>query len=661
NPAAGSRLPLGYFTLNTVGKITGGTIRLDLWNAEATGIITTESGSVRWRGLVHADEMILMVEVERVGGEQEAALEWHSEAAVPPRFLLRGSPKGYVSNPASEQGAIGEISTCFQPLTWGGETATAWHERRDGAKSALFLSAAHTHPKTGAVKEATAAVRKAIATDQDRFVSSHRRWWHAFYPASFLSVPDARWESFYWIQLYKLASATRADRALIDNQGPWLQPTPWAGAWWNLNVQLTYWPTCTANHPELAESLTRRLDRYQANLLRNVPEEYRNDSAAIPRVTGQDLTPGAVGVPGTGPEMGNLLWAMHNYWLQYRATMDDRRLRENLFPLLKRSVAYYLHFLTPDAAGVLHLPSTYSPEYGAGPDCNYDLALLHWGLQTLIAVCARLGIADPLLPKWTETLAHLTDYPTDETGYQIARGVPFDKGHRHFSHLLMGYPLHLVNREQPGAQERIQKSVKHWHSMGGRQGYSFTGGALLLSAFGEGDESLALLNGLNPFLQASTLYKEAGPVIETPLSAATAIHEMLLQSWGDKIRVFPAMPDRWADAIFHDLRAEGAFLVSARRTGGVTQFVRIRSLAGEPCRIVPGLPGEARVFSTRPLTLQTQGSGVYSLDLRKGEEAILYTGTSLPDLRIAALASPAAESNAWGLKTTEPEAKKTAA
>ena len=62
-------------------------------------------------------------------------------------------------------------------------------------------------------------------------------------------------ENFYWIQMYKLASATRGDRALIDNTGPWLTVTPWPNAWWNLNVQLTYWALNASNHLDLAASL----------------------------------------------------------------------------------------------------------------------------------------------------------------------------------------------------------------------------------------------------------------------------------------------------------------------------------------------------------------------------------------------------------------------
>ncbi|MEV6713927.1 hypothetical protein AB0M48_18040 [Lentzea sp. NPDC051208] len=39
-----ARLPIGYFTLEPVGAITGVDLRLDLWNAELTGTITTAAG-----------------------------------------------------------------------------------------------------------------------------------------------------------------------------------------------------------------------------------------------------------------------------------------------------------------------------------------------------------------------------------------------------------------------------------------------------------------------------------------------------------------------------------------------------------------------------------------------------------------------------------------
>jgi hypothetical protein len=45
------------------------------------------------------------------------------------------------------------------------------------------------------------------------------------------------------------------------------------------------------------------------------------------------------------------------------------------------------------------------------------------------------------------------------------------------------------------------------------------------------------------------------------------------------------VPSAWGDVTLHDFRTQGAFLVSAARTGGSAQFVRVRSLAGEPCKL----------------------------------------------------------------------------
>ncbi|MCK5462888.1 MAG: alpha-L-fucosidase, partial [Bacteroidales bacterium] len=138
-------------------------------------------------------------------------------------------------------------------------------------------------------------------------------------------------------------------------------------------------------------------------------------------------------------------------------------------------------------------------------------------------------------------------------------------------------------------------------------------------------------------------------VIETPLSGAQCLHDMIIQSWGGTISVFPAASDAWDHMVFHDIRTEGAFLVSARRMNGITQFVRIKSLAGEPCRIIPGLEGEVNVSGKRNYDLQVVSPGVYTLDLKRGEEAILWTGTQMPELTIAPVPADKAKCNSFGL------------
>jgi hypothetical protein len=57
-----ARLPIGYLTLEPVGAITAIDWRLDLWNAELAGSITTSAGSLRLRAFVHSTQSVLLVE-----------------------------------------------------------------------------------------------------------------------------------------------------------------------------------------------------------------------------------------------------------------------------------------------------------------------------------------------------------------------------------------------------------------------------------------------------------------------------------------------------------------------------------------------------------------------------------------------------------------------
>jgi len=526
--------------------------------------------------------------------------------------------------------------------------------------SRLIVSIANTYPDRTARDQALAAVQSVAKLDATSWCERHRAWWHAYYPASFLSLPDARLESFYWIQMYKLACVTRADRAIIDTSGPWFQPTPWPYITWDLNVQLAYWPVYASNRLHLGESLVDALHLRRAVLARNVqPQAWCSDSAYLSVTTAQDLVEPRTGDMRYYECVGNLPWAMHNCWLQYRHSMDDDMLREKVYPLLVRSINLYLHMLEEGDDGRLHLPPTFSPEY-YGPnkehltrDCNFDLALLRWGCQALLWSVERLGLDEPLVERWRDVLDRLADYPVDEDGYRIGTDLPLAVSQRHYSHLLMIYPLYLVNVEQEGAEPLMERSIRHWMGMpGGLHGYSFTGAASMAAAMGRGDEALEYLNGLEPLVLPNGLYKEAGPCLETPLSGAQCIHDMLLQSWGGTIRVFPAVPAAWGDIAYETLRAEGAFLVSARRRGGRTAFVRIKSLAGEPCRIRPNLDGPLQIVSEREIACEEVSPGVYALDLRAGEEALLYTGDAPSSTDLAPVAVTSGQPNSYGLSAS---------
>jgi len=653
-----ARLPVGNLLLEPSGQITGVELRLDLWNAELTGTITTDRGEIGVRAFIESGRSLLAVALRPSTGESGAKLTFLPSKAVSPRIIREDPPKDLRPNPDPQTRTEGDVTLVVQPLVAGGQTATAHTGRTERrGERILYLTVAHSHPETTAEKTVLETVRSAPRLD--RLAREHRDWWHRFYRKSFISIPDALLQSFYWIQLYKLASASRADAPIMATTGPWLEPTPWPSVWNNLNSQLEYWPVYGSNHLEL-DPIPRSLKAYQQILVDALRPEFRADSMGLRRSTdGQFDDAGYVGAPGYGsdPEIGDLPWLLHNAWLTYRHSMDESVLRDVVFPILRRAMNYYLHFLKPGADGRLHLPPTFSPEYGSAPDCNYDLALIRWSCRTLLDSAKRLGVDDPLAPRWQQVLDTLVEAPVDANGFMVGTGVPFAKSHRHYSHMLSVYPLYLVNWEQPQNRDLIDRSLRHWIGFeGALRGYSFTGASSISSAMGRGDDALKYLREfVARFVQPNTHYYEAGPVIETPLSGAQSIHDMLCQSWGGVIRIFPAVPAAWREVALHDFRTEGAFQVSAVRRRGVTQFVRVRSLAGEPCRIRHGLPGRPVVESAhgRPPRWRDLGGGTIEIDLAKGHEAIIRSSGTKPDRVVAPVrvTTPAAP---WGLPPLPP-------
>ena len=326
---------IGHLKVNLPTELNGGTARLSLWDAKVTGTLSSASGKASFAALAHATQPVMYFELETSGDLSEAGFEYVPVEARNPRSVRNKN----LRKPANPSPVVKELAdgvqTAVHNLHAGGQTAVAWIEKETDGKRQLWLSVQHSFPELDAVTKAAKAVRAAAEADHDQWIAEHHKWWHEYYPASFLSTGDPFWDGFYWIQQYKLASATRDRGWIIDNQGPWLQPTAWNALWWNLNVQLSHSGFATANRRELGTALSHRLDVLRDNLALNVAEPYRKDSSAIGRSTsGWDLL-GRVGQPGGRPPMnktngfetGNLLWALHNVDLEYRY-WNDTELRD---------------------------------------------------------------------------------------------------------------------------------------------------------------------------------------------------------------------------------------------------------------------------------------------------------------------------------------------
>ncbi|WP_328436458.1 hypothetical protein OHA71_02925 [Streptomyces sp. NBC_00444] len=646
-----SRLGVGHLTLTFAGAITAVDWRLDLDDAELTGTITTTRGGAKFSALILNHRDVLLARLEPTAGEESATWGFTPLPARTTRTIRL--PPDYTGNPDPAV-TLGLVE---QPLHAGGGYSTAWREVRSGTRRLLAASIAYGYPDSTGREQAVRTVDETLDGTPDRDIARHRRWWHGFYRRSLVSVPDKKVQRFYWIQLYKLACATRAGGPVTPVFGPWFPESgnSWTNIWWNTNVQVTYPVANGSNHREL-DAITPTFARYHENLETNIRPELRDgETYALCHPGDWQLRSGPryVGRPGIDPNdhTGNLIWALHNTWVTYRHHMDDKVLRHVIHPVLTKAVNHHARFLTEGADGRLHLPETRSPEYANAADCTYDLSLLKWGCATLLASAKRLRLDDPHAGRWRDILARLVPYHENENGVMIGAGVPLAESHRHFSHLLWLYPL----------QEKLERrTFDHWTSMQVRwHGYSYAAASSMETLFGNAEEALTYLRFYldgnvvdNCALTPNTMYREGSNfALESPISAGQSLLDMVTQSHGGVVRVFPAVSSTWPDVSISQVRTQGAFLVDASRSGGRTDWIAVTSEAGEPLVLRHGIDGDIEVrekANGSRLPYRDRGDGTIAVGVRRGRTAVVTRRGDRP--RLTPRNVPAnGDAPAWGL------------
>jgi hypothetical protein len=672
-----SRLPLGHFKLKSNGSITGIEMRLDLWNAELSGLIKTTHGSYKFKGFTHSTKDVIFFETDASGEQVE--ITWYPEKPIPPVYeVLKngGGPKGGTWDkmraitlempPKPTLSEKNGYNFCYQPLfDQRGEVTTAWKIKGEPSrKQQLIASVHHSYPAHNSMEIVTGNLEEGEKLiKENTFTSTHQKWWHEYYPLSFITLNDAEKESFYWIQMYKLGSASRGNGPILDLMGPWYNRTFWPMVWGDLNVQLIYWTHLTANRISIGESLPNNIDKYAKNLEKNVPLRWKN-SAAVATLMPQDL------IAYNGSKVPDMLaWMLNDYWLHCQFAGDDIRMRDKLFPILKKTVNSYLNYIkenpVDDVDGKIHIKYSWSPEYkpGRGKDINFTLALIRWSCQTLIDIDEKHQINDTLKKEWKYLLDNLVEFQIDENGLMVGKDRPFTNPHRHYSHLLAFYPLMVITPEKEIDKKLLKTSLDHWLEVTFNSnkkikampvtGYTATGASSMYANLGDAENAYYYLDFLikHKNISSTTMYSEGkiNPVIESPLSFATSLHDMMLQSWGGIINVFPASPKRWKDVSFHKLRTQGAFLVTSKKVSGNTEFVFIKSLKGNPCKVKVDIKNPKFYINGANISIKKNEDDSYSVNLRKNESVII---TSKPlektEMYIKELPKTKEEQNLFG-------------
>lgn len=210
----------------------------------------------------------------------------------------------------------------------------------------------------------------------------------------------------------------------------------------------------------------------------------------------------------------------------------------------------------------------------------------------------------------------------------IGKDVKLRYAHRHYSHLLMFYPLGQLSMDVLENEALARKSIDYWLSYKGYYtGYTYSGASSMYTLMRDGEKARENLKIVfDRFMQPNTLYRESGPVIETPLSVLASYMEMLLTSRDSLILVMPAVPESWQNIRYRDLLAEGGFEVSAERKAGIVREVQVHSLYGGVCVVECAIPAEhLKVEGAR---WEKADKGRIRLEMKKGQTAVLTNGAA---------------------------------
>lgn len=628
-----------YDTIAYPTKLPAGRIELTLpegWESKQfslnmpTGVGSVELGHGQVNAIAKATEKVILIE-------------------LPTNFqpkLMRPESLAKLGYGAAEFGKESELEWFHQKGAEGFEWVVAYGTRRQGDKTLLAATIIDNHEAKRPVEEAKRRLNRALGTAFQDHLKPHTEWWSKLWSTSSVQVPHERIQWQYNLAKYYYGSASRTNGKPIPLQGLWTADAgtlpPWKGDYHNdLNTQTTYLAYHTAG---LNEAGTCWLDYNWDRLpsYRQFAQDfYQTKGAAIPGVMTLDGKPmGGWGQYSLSPTNG--AWVAQSFYRHWLFTRDPWFLRERAYPFCTEIAISLRELLVKDEDGTLRLPLSSSPEIHDNspkswlkPNSNYDNALLLLIFRACKEMALSLGKSGEAAD-WEKLEESLPEFIQDESGaLMFAEGEPMAESHRHHSHSMAIHPLEIITPDTRTGIRTVNKTLDATLKHGTRAwvGYSFSWMSCILARAGRAEESLKMLDDYSRAFVLRNGFHANGDQIGAGLSGFTyrpvtlegnflameAVHDMLLQSWGGTVRVFPAVSEKWADASFEKLRAEGGFIVSATRVKGETKTITIRATVDSPLRLLRNF-GDSDIQGD--VQLRMDGDSLVA-EMKKGQEFTL--------------------------------------
>lgn len=644
--AAPTKIPGGALELNT--NSWGDVTSVHLFLNKALCEIKWNSG-IKLTSFVQATKNRGWIRIENFDGQ-------FSPELIAPKYVLEASdsgrkiPSNDVSRLGYKKGTIdkkGNRIVYHQP-GWNGfsyEISVQWKQVKNLVEAVWTLT---TNSASAASKKNEAFGKQQLSFKTD--LVAHTTWWQNFWSKSSLHIPDTILEKQWYRELYKFGSTARQGAPPILLQGVWTADNgrlpPWKGDYHHdLNTEMSYWPAYSSNHLEEAKSFVQHLENNKENYKRYTKLFFGSEGIAVPGVTTLK-----------GTEMGGWIqyalsptvsaWLAQHYYWQWRYSMDKVFLENEAYPWFKEVARHLEQISFINEKGFRQLRLSSSPEINNNnidawflQTTNYDLSLMKFVFTKATEMAKQLGFTNEV--KHFNALLHqLPSYVlSDKKELMYAPGFPYKESHRHFSHAMAIHPLGLIKWEDGVSSQRIIKNtLSQMDSIGpdNWNGYSYAWLANLKARAKDGDGAAKALTifatafcSINSFHvngdQTKSGYSKRTYrpfTLEGNFAFAAGLQEMLLQSYPGFIELMPALPTSWDNASFENFRADGAYLVSAKKLAG--KIVEVKVCAEKGGTTTLNLPFEKyKVVCSKGIMIRRSKEGFIQLVCKPGSEVIL--------------------------------------
>lgn len=460
----------------------------------------------------------------------------------------------------------------------------------------LYFTVVTTEDAKDMAAYAKQTLKEAALAGYRALKKEHLAWWAAYWKKSEIVIGDPLLEKTYYRSYYLFASCSRKGSYPMPLQGVWTADNdalpPWKGDYHHdTNTQLSYQSYLKANRLEEGESFIDYLWKLKPAFERVAKDFYGVEGLIIPGVSTIDGKPmGGWSQYALSPTMS--IWTAQSFDEYYLYTGDMEFLKEKAYPFLE-GVGKAIKGILKEKDGKLYLPLSTSPEIHDGtpqaylePNTNFDLALMRYLYLRLADYCRLLGKDGA---EYEEILSKLDDIHLIDGYIALNKTERLRESHRHFSHLMCLYPLHLINYDTKEHKELYRKTIYdlEYLGMGMWVGFSYAMCAQIYAMAEIGNSAYEKLRQFADGFVAENGFHLNGDfnnkgystfhyrpfTLEALFGYCDALQEMLMQEHQGYLHLFPAIPTAWEtrETSFRNLRSYGGVLVSAKAKGGYLQ------------------------------------------------------------------------------------------